>query len=173
MFLSPSFNSLWVSGTQSVQTSQAPLQGGSSRKAEISSPHRLCTEVGGGGWLESTSRLPLSLLFALSSLEKPRAFEQSVSRLPGLSAFMPKSLLQSFEILNLCPPRLQRLALLCACVPCSLKKVPTCSPSGCETRGSMSHFTGGACLSPRLAVQICVHLKGGGRPACSAGALFP
>lgn len=107
MFLSPSFNSLWVSGTQSVQTSQAPLQGGSSRKAEISllsSQTLHHEEVGGGGWLESTSRLPLSLLFALSSLEKPWAFEQSVFPLPGLSAFMPKSLLQSFEILNLCPP---------------------------------------------------------------------
>lgn len=50
---------------------------------------------------------PLSLLFALRS---PGIQAECVFQLPGLSAFTPKLLLQSFEILNHC--RMQRLLLL-------------------------------------------------------------
>lgn len=50
--------------------------------------------------------------------------------------------------------RLQRLSLLYCCVPCHLKRVPICRPSGCETQGSMSYFKGDARLNPKLAMWM-------------------
>lgn len=85
----------------------------------------------------------MSLLFALRS---PGIQAECVSQLPGLSTFTPICCC-SFEILNHC--WMQRL-LLCSCVPCSLEEVPTRSPSGWETQGSLSFFRGDACLTSDL-----------------------
>lgn len=55
------------------------------------------------------------------------------------------------------------------CVPCSLKQVPTCSPSGCETQDSMSYFKGDARLNPNLQCRWHLCAPQSLRPVGSAG----